>query len=157
MKKLSIVVCLIAALAVTVSVARAAVIVNDKSDFTLLVSIPCANGGAGEDVLLQGTLHTLFTFTINGNNVSGKSHFQPQGVSGVGLTTGATYRATGVTQDHFKTSLQNEQANLTGVNNFRIIGQGPGNNFIVHDNFHFTINANGDLTVSHDNFTTDCK
>jgi hypothetical protein len=83
--------------------------------------------------------------------------FQPQGISGTGETTGAKYQATGVTQQSFKNSLQNGQANLTFVNNFRIIGQGPENNFLVHETLHITINANGTTTVSHDNFSVDCK
>ena len=94
---------------------------------------------------------------MNGNNVSGYFHFQPQGISGVGETTGDKYQATGVTQQSFKNSLQNGQENLTVVNNFRIIGQGPGNNYLVHETLHFTINANGTQTVSFDNLTVDCK
>jgi len=43
------------------------------------------------------------------------------------------------------------------VNNFRIIGQGPGNNFLVHETFHFTINANGNVTAFVDHFSVDCK
>jgi hypothetical protein len=44
----------------------------------------------------------------------------------------------------------------TFVNNFKIIGQGPGNNFLVHQNVHITVNANGTLTASVDNFSTEC-
>jgi hypothetical protein len=136
---------------------NAAVEVNDKTDINLAVFVPCADGGNGEVVDLIGSLHTLLSFTINGNNVSGYLHFQPQGISGTGETTGVKYQATGITQESFKSSLQNGQANLTFVNNFRIIGQGPGNNYLVHETLHFTINANGTTTVFNDNFSIDCK
>jgi hypothetical protein len=149
--------CLVAVLAIVVVPGNAAVQVNDKTVISLTVFVPCAAGGAGEIVDLSGPLHTSVSATINGNNVSGKFHFQPQGISGTGETTGDKYQATGVTQQTFKTSLQNGQANLTFVNNFRIIGQGPGNNFLVHENLHINVNANGTLTVSHDNFSIDCK
>jgi hypothetical protein len=43
------------------------------------------------------------------------------------------------------------------VNNFRIIGQGTGNNFLVHETFHITVNADGTMTASVDNFSVDCK
>jgi hypothetical protein len=43
------------------------------------------------------------------------------------------------------------------VNNFRIIGQGPGNNYLVHEVFHVTINANGEVTAYVDNFSIECK
>jgi hypothetical protein len=135
----------------------AGVVVNDSSPIVLVVFVPCADGGTGELVVLEGNLHTLVTFTLNGNNVSGKTHFQPQGISGVGLTTGDKYHGTGVTQDHFKGSLQNGQFTSTFVNNFRIVGQGPGNNFSIHENFHLTVNANGVVTVTHDNFRVTCK
>ena len=62
-----------------------------------------------------------------------------------------------VTQDEFSGSLVNGQFEETFVNNFRIIGQGPGNNFLIHENAHLTINANGDVTVTHDNFSAVCK
>jgi hypothetical protein len=152
-----VMICLVAVLTILIAPANAAVQVNDTTDISLTVFIPCAASGAGEIVDLSGPLHTLISFTINGNNVSGYSHFQPQGISGTGETTGTKYQATGVTQESFKNSLQNGQANFTFVNNFRIIGQGPGNNFLVHETMHLTINANGTATVFHDNFSVDCK
>jgi hypothetical protein len=120
----------------------------------LIVFVPCANGGAGEDVALSGNLHDLFHITINANSLHVKTHDQPQGISGTGLVSGDKYQATGVTQDEFNTSFGVEE---TFINNFRIIGQGNGNNFLVHENFHITINANGTVTSFHDNVTVDCK
>jgi hypothetical protein len=151
--------CLVAVMAIVIAIAtaNAAVQVNDITNINLSVFVPCAVGGAGEVVDLTGSLHTLVSFTMNDNNVSGYFHDQPQGVSGTGETTGDKYQATGVTEESFKTSLQNGQANLTFVNNFRIIGPGPGNNFLVHENLHLNFNADGTLTVSHDNFSIDCK
>jgi hypothetical protein len=43
------------------------------------------------------------------------------------------------------------------VINFRIIGQGSGNNFLIHENFHVTINPNGTVTAFVDNFSVDCR
>jgi hypothetical protein len=152
-----LVMCLIALLAIGVVPSNAAVQVNDKTVINLTAFVPCAAGGSGEIVDLNGPLHTLISFAVNGNNFSGKFHFQPQGISGIGETTGFTYHATGVTQETFKASLQNGQNNLTFVNNFRIIGQGSGNNFLVHESLHINFNADGTLTVFHDNFSVDCK
>jgi hypothetical protein len=142
----------------TGTVAQAQVVENDT--ILLLgfnVFVPCANGGAGEVIAGDVQLHVLVTSTVNGNNVSGMGHFQPQGGSLVGQTTGDTYVATGVTQDSFTGSLQNGRSTFTFVNNFRMIGPGPGNNFLVHETFHITVNANGVTTVTHDNLTVDCK
>ena len=57
---------------------NAAIEENDVIPFNdFQVSVPCANGGAGDTVTLNGQLHVLITFTINRNHVSGTSHFQP--------------------------------------------------------------------------------
>ncbi len=127
--------------------------VNDTTAISLSVFVPCAAGGAGELVDLSGSLHTLVLFTINANNVSGYFHFQPQGIQ----TTGEKYQATGVTEESFKGSFQNGQFNQTFVNNFRIIGQSTGNNYLVHETLHITLNADGSVTVVHDNFSASCQ
>jgi hypothetical protein len=157
-KNTTIMMFLFAALALFTVQADGAKQINDMSDINLTVFVPCVAAGAGEIVDLTGPLHTLITFTINRNNVSGTAHFQPQGLSGTGETTGDKYQATGVTKDtSFKVSFQNGQAQQTFVNNFRIIGTGPGNNFLVHEEAHITINANGSVTVVHDNLSIACK
>lgn len=130
---------------------------SEKIPVEITVFIPCANGGAGEDVLLSGFLHIVSSVTINGNNINVKTHAQPQGISGVGSVSGDKYQATGVTQDQFKGSFVNSQFEESFVNNFRIIGQGTGNNYLVHELFHVTVNANGVVTTEVDNFTLDCK
>lgn len=128
---------------------------NTTFPIDIVVFVPCANGGAGEDVHLMGMLHDVFhvTFTSSGTfRVSVSDN--PQGVSGVGLTTGAKYQGTGITQTNFGGRFGFEE---TFVNNFRIVGQGPGNNFLVHENFHITVNANGSVISIHDNFSVQCK
>jgi hypothetical protein len=157
-KNLIMIMCLLAAMRLFALSVSAAKQVNDVSDISLQVFVPCAAGGAGEIVDLSGPLHTVVRVTINGNNVSGMSHFQPQGIVGTGETTDDKYQATGVTKDaSFKGSFRNGQFTQTFVNNFRIIGQGPGNNFLVHEVAHLTFNANGTVAVAHDNLSIDCK
>jgi hypothetical protein len=156
MRRVALVVAVAGALALP---AHAAVTVNEKIPLDLLVNVPCANGGLGEDVQLNGMLHELISFEINGNTASGKAHFQPQGVSGVGLTTGAKYRGTGVTQERFKEPVASDgsASTFSFVNNFRIIGQGPGNNLLFHDVVHVTVNANGDVTAEVELHKIDCN
>jgi hypothetical protein len=128
---------------------------NVRIPYEFYVYVPCAAGGAGEDVYLSGTLHMLFHTTLdNSGGYHSKYHFQPQGITGTGLVTGAKYQATGVTQgmDNGKVGFES-----TFVNNFKIIGQGPGNNFLIHENFHITVNANGEVTAYVDNFSVECK
>lgn len=121
----------------------------------IVVFVSCANGGAGEEVQLSGYLHDVFhvTFTSGGRFRLTFSD-NPQGVSGLGLTTGAKYQGTGITRDSSGGQIGLED---TFVNNFRIVGQGPGNNYLVHENFHITVLADGTVTSFHDNFSVECQ
>jgi hypothetical protein len=140
---------------VVLQISHAAVLTNVSVPVNIPVFIPCAASGAGELVILSGDLHVLVRFTTSkSGGVHAAAHFQPQGISGIGQTTGEKYQGTGVTQDEFNTRIGLEE---TFVNNFRIIGQSSGNNFLVHENFHITINANGTVTAFVDNFSVDCR
>src|SRR4029077_10116630 len=103
----------------------AAVDANMSFPVTIAVFIPCAVGGTGEVVTLNGNLHVLISTTVNGNHISSDMHFQPQGVSGVGSVTGNNYQATGVTRFGFQADVVAFPFIQTVVNNFKIIGQGP--------------------------------
>jgi hypothetical protein len=131
--------------------------INTQTPIALFVFVPCAAGGAGEVISISGDLHSLFHLTISeSGNIHIKQHNQPMGISGVGLTTGDKYQGTGVTQQSQSINGPLPQT-VTFVNNFRMIGQGPDNNFMIHENAHVTINANGELTSLHDNFSVECK
>ena len=105
----------------------------------------------GDTVALTGgDAHLLMSYTNNGNHVSGKADLNLQGVSGTDLTTGAEYRVTGVDNFDFSTSFVNSQAVLTGVLNEHWAGQGPAPNYLVHENAHILLNANGTVTVNFD-------
>lgn len=122
------------------------------------VFVPCAAGGAGELIVLNGSLHDLFHITVDDlGGVHVKLHDNPQSLSGLGQTTGAKYQGTGVTQEEFNLNGHGLPSTDTFVDNFRMIGQGPGNNFMVHENAHITINANGVVTVVVDNLSVTCQ
>ena len=131
---------------------------NEVVPINLVQFVPCAAGGAGEEVALSGELHLLFHITVDARGgVHVKTHANPQGVRGIGLTTGDKYQGTGVTQDHINVGADGLPVTYTFVNNFRIIGQGPGNNYLVHQTFHITINEHGEVTAEVDNVRVECK
>ena len=130
---------------------------TDDSVITLSFTrfVPCAAGGAGEDLVVSGDIHALFHVTIDANGgVSTNLAYNPQDVSGTGETTGTVYHGTGETRDQVNTRV-GEQANF--VNNFRLISEGPGGNFLVHENFHLTVNPDGTVTAFFDNFSFTCN
>jgi hypothetical protein len=81
----------------------------------------------------------------------------PQGVTGVGSVSGDIYEGTGVTRQDENVANAMFPENLTFVNNFRIIGPGPGNNLLVHENSHITVNANRTVTVNQTNLSIACQ
>jgi aminoglycoside N3'-acetyltransferase len=68
---------------------------------------------------------------------------------------GDKYQATGaVNMIEFNGKVSQEQ---TFVQNIHYIGQGNGNNFLLHSNLHITVNPDGTVTASVDNFSTECN
>jgi hypothetical protein len=132
--------------------AQAAVTTNTAVQIDSLVLVPCT----GDLVELQGPLHMVSSVTVNGNRISGQVLTQPAGVSGSDLTTGAAYRGTGETAFRFSDDLRNGQAVETFVNNFKIIGAGNTPNYLVHENSHVTISADGSVTAVVDNLSITC-
>ena len=110
----------------------------------------------GDVIHISGTLLSIFTETTTpsgGFIVS--SHFQPQGIMGVDLTTGTRYVATGLTRDILVTSPSGGSTE-TFVNRFHIQATSGAESFIVSEVFHITVNANGDVTAFVDNFSSTC-
>ena len=118
--------------------------------------IPCANGGTGDTVLLNGRLHILVAVTINKNHVSLTDHSQPQDLHGTD-TEGHAYHGVGITRDHFAGSLVNGQSTFTDVNSFHIVGTAGAPSYKVHETLHFTVNAKGNVTVFQDHLRITCS
>jgi hypothetical protein len=132
-------------LAVTSASARA---VTEKIPFDAVLA---PEEACGEAIHLSGTLLAMFSFTESsggsGGNVQIGFHFNPQGITGVGLTSGATYHATGETLGT-TTIKANGGISDTFVNNFKIIGEGSAPNFLQTDIIHLTVNAKGVVTAT---------
>jgi len=160
MKKLFLLSSIFAAAAVFATAAGAGGNGADHGSFAFdsTVFVPCANGGAGETVDVSGSLNFVFhSFfdSAGGQHLQLKSNLQ--GVSGIGLTTGTKYQMSDSETFVFNVAADDAPNETTTVSNMRVTGQGPGNNFLLHETAHFTINANGTVTAQHDNFSVDCK
>ena len=132
---------------------------NERTrDVVIQQFVPCANDGAGEDVLLTGTLHDIIHFSVNDNHALIDTFSNYQGFSGVGLTSGDRYRLNG--GGHALLSFDVNDGfpeSDSFITNTAIIGQGRAPNLILRDHSHFTVNANGEVTAVHNNFTIECK
>jgi hypothetical protein len=137
-------------LAVTSASARAT---TEKIPFDTVLAPADA---CGEAIHLSGTLLAQFTSSETpSGNVEVGFHFNPQGVTGVGLTSGATYHATGETLGT-TTIRAGGGTSDSFVNNFKIIGEGKAQNFLETDVFHVTVNANGVVTATVDKSMIRC-
>ena len=141
--------------AASVTAAQSAVVSNETVSYAYSGFVPCANGGAGELLTGRIDVHNLITSTVNGNVDSWQFQFQPQG-SLVGTITGDTYQLTGVTRGTYNEGLQSGESTLTYVNSYQLIGPGPGNNLLVREIAHLTIDGD-DVVVQHDDFSIECK
>lgn len=132
-------------------------VVDEFEIVDMPVFIPCALDGAGEVVLLNGSAMNLFHVTEDpAGGTSIKYQFNPQDVSGYGQVSGDLYQGTGGGGGHFMFTISGVPYTDSFVDNFRIVGQGPGNDFSVQVRGHFTVNANGEITVSNFEFRESC-
>lgn len=128
---------------------------REISDYPIFVA--CANGGAGEQVQVQGVSHYLLHWTTDGRFVStSKELGHYQNVTGVGLLTGDRYRVTGGTQFVDRFEVLWESIVLTVTSSMHFIGQGALADFRVHYLLHLTVDANGNVTSEVVNVAATC-
>ena len=110
----------------------------------------------GDDIHVSGTLLVVMseTTTPSGGEVLA-FHFQPQGVTGVDLETGAVFHATGLTRDLIVNSPRGGSTE-TFVNRFHIQATRGNESYIISEVFHVTVTADGTVRVLFDNFSSTC-
>ncbi len=109
-----------------------------------------------ELVHTSGSLHIVFTFTVNDNRVSGTVHGNPQGAKLVDAS-GQEYVGTGNFQSHFSEPVENGAATFFSMDSFKIIGKGGATSFLVQTTISTTINAKGEPTASVENVSVRCR
>jgi hypothetical protein len=131
------------------SASAATIVQSFPVDFTLPAENAC-----GEAIHVSGTLNEVFTATFNSaGGVLFSSQSNPQGVTGVGLTTGTVYQGTGVTRS---VTTVNAGQTQTLVNSFKLIGHGKTPNLLETDIFHVTVDANAITEASLVQSTLQC-
>lgn len=115
--------------------------------------VPCALDGAGENVSAAGFIHFTEHLLID---AAGNWHYRwqgdPQGLKGVGETSGDVYNFTGKTSYGEKGSTLPYTASY--VNNFHVVGS--AGNYLVRTRFHVTIRPDGETAVSIDGEEVTC-
>ena len=119
------------------------------------IRVACAADGMGEMVNFTGNFHYLRTFT--GSN-GGPLHYQfttlPQHVSGIGQVTGDRYVYSGTVRE---SGVLAQGETMTEQYDFRVVGQGSGNNFMVHSLARYSMDENGEMVVEFEFSDASCK
>ena len=93
----------------------------------------------GEIVEISGIIHMISKTQADGSVIG---HFNYQGVTARGMTSGIEYRVAAVDHFHLKTSVA---SSVNSVRNFFLISPGAEDNLLVTTVYHITMNANGEI------------
>lgn len=121
-----------------------------EDTFTATIDNECTGELVDFVVSWQGTFHISLDKS-GGLHISGNDVFSARGT---GETSGISYL--GNQTDSFSFNLKvGEEA--TQDLHFSMISKGGTSNFQVHETAHYTVNANGVVTVSFDNLRITCQ
>jgi hypothetical protein len=157
-KRLAILGIVLAALTLALVLpAQAAMVQNEKIPVDDVLWIPCANGGAGEDVHFTGSVHVTTSMTLADQDRGHLAmHTNYQGMQGIGLTTGVMYQFTTVANVVLNTEVF-ISLEETIVENVRITALGHGNNYFLQMVYHITEKAPTGIIVQFYRMTEECK
>jgi len=127
---------------------------RETETIPFLVVVTACNG---EDILLEGELAVSEQTIID---PTGRIHFQstlvPSHVGGVGLSTGAFYKAVGGERTHFDGEADEAPLSFTFTSMFNLISNGSTDNLQVQIIFHVTVDEDGNVTVLIDQVSQVC-
>jgi hypothetical protein len=150
------VLCVMGGLAVSAAPASASASVYR---YQAIVPVSGGQSGCTEFIQYSGTALTRFRAVTD---AAGGMHIDDffaalQGVSGVGETSGATYRVVGVQGAAVTNNLisNNGVNEVTGVTHYKFVGPGPENNQTVDIYFHVTF-VDGEIKTTSFSYSVSC-
>ncbi len=112
----------------------------------------------GEQIAFTGSVHSTYHGVINKNKAQFRSHFNTQGVTGVGLSTGTKYRLIEVNNSNDSYSIINCTVKYSSMQSFKIVSQGAADNFTYKLIFSYTYNlCTGEFEITKDDYTFECR
>lgn len=135
---------------VAVHGASAAVVQKQRSTVDTVMFNDCT----GEDIALRGTSHVIFATTESGDGGLHQAFALNIVLSGTGLLTGSRYRS--VSTSTFTFNVSGAHAGQTSTGSSRLLRQGSGGDLFVHFLQHITVDALGNIRVSHTDFRFEC-
>ena len=123
--------------------------------FETTVFVPCANGGAGEDVKLTGFTNFIYGLVYTDHGFTLVYHDNVHQVTGVGLSSGEKFVASGGTNGTVNGVWYSSQWVGNTTTQMKIIGQST--KFTVIYKHHITVSQDGSVTVNNIEQTADCN
>jgi hypothetical protein len=123
--------------------------------FETTLFVPCANGGAGEDVTLTGFTNFIYQMTWTDQNFTLVYHDNIHKVTGIGASSGETFVASGGTNGTVMGSWVNSQWTGTTIQQLKVVGR--NSSFFVTYKYHITVTSDGKVTVNSNDDTADCR
>jgi hypothetical protein len=149
MKRVLVILAVLASFALAAGAQAATNVEHQTFDATF----PICNGDL---IHLSGPLlATSTTTTTPSGGMLVTEHFQPQGVSGVDLSNGTVFQATGLTRDLTVFSPAGGMTE-TFVNRFHIQSTRGAQSYIITELFHITISPDGTVRSFFDNLSATC-
>lgn len=115
---------------------------SDTSPFSFSVWNPCTN----EFVTISGTLHYILRWVISDNKETFVLHFNASNAIGVGQTSGTHYVTTSTFNYSNTNSFTGEQRVFQQSASTHFVDQGGEGSFTIINDWHLTVNANGEET-----------
>lgn len=123
--------------------------------YSKTVFVPCANGGAGENVSVTGNIHVVYQMTWTDQAFTLVYHDNLANATAVGLTSGETFVASGGTQGTVYGPWFSNQWVGSTVRKLRLVG--PNTQFSINYKMKFIITPDGEVRVDVEEETVDCQ
>jgi len=123
--------------------------------FETTLFVPCANGGAGEDVVLTGFTNFIYQMSWTDQGFTLIYHDNVHQVTGIGVSSNESFIASGGTNGIVRASWVNSQWIGTTTRQMRVIGQNTS--FTVTYKYHITVISDGTVIVNSIEQATDCN
>ena len=117
--------------------------------------IPCANGGAGEDVTLTGFTNFIYQTSWTDQGFTLVYHDNAHQVTGTGVSSGESFVGSGSINGIIRGSWVDRQWVGTTIGQLRITGQNTS--FTITYKYHITVTRDGTVTVESEAETADCN
>jgi hypothetical protein len=139
--------------------ADAVTIFNNRFDLNLAdVGVAQASPCTGEQLkIVSGIYHADMRILINSKKLSVTQHGNTSDYKLVGLTSGARYTASVISDNREDIILINGSVTIVITESAVLTTPGGGNNSIAKFDLHETFDANGSIKVVVDNFRAVCK